>query len=232
MVTLSWGAARPAFIGGALAGFVLARTWEGAGAALQVERLAIPAAVSALIAAGVVVWNFWDIRAHTVFLSPRPVSVLTADLRDVASTLRGIRTDPATAAYLAAVASCLTQYPARWVAIVPEDALSPVVFALHNPLPMDWLWPPEYYGKDQRRRIVEAADRLGRSGEYLVLEPIIRQSSLTSVPPPSLPTATVNDRPPPFPFDATLGAQIFAPLKAQHIACGPFVGRYEPRRLH
>jgi hypothetical protein len=231
MVSLSYGVPTPDFMGGALAGLVVVRAWEGAGGALAADRLVVPATVAALIAAGVVVQQFWDIRSSAVYLSPRPASLLTADLGYIAPTMRDIRTDPATAEYLLAEAVCLREYPAKYTAIVPEDDLSEVVFALHNPLPMDWLWPPTYAGPGSRQRIVDAARRLGQTGQYLVLEPIIRQASLPTDPPPKVPIATVNDAPPPFPFDAPLTADVFGPLKGERVACGPFVGRYQPRKL-
>lgn len=231
MVTLSYGEAHPAFIGGALGGLVVARAWKGADIALSAERLVLAATAGAVIAAGIVAHSFYDIRSSEVYLSPRSISLLTVRLGNIASSMAGIRTDPATAAYLAAESYCLREYPAKYTAIVPEDALSSEVFGLHNPLPADWLWPPEYAGKGARQMIVDDARRLGQTGEYLVLEPIIRQSSLPTDPPPAVPIANVSDPPPLFPWDERLTAQVFGPLKGKRVACGPFVGRYEPRRL-
>jgi hypothetical protein len=228
MVTPSRGAARPAFMAGALGAVVLVRAWEGAGPLLSVERTRALAAAAAVIAAAVVAWNFWDIRSNTVFLPQRPVRLLTEDLREVAPALRGIRSDPATAAYLRAVGGCVHAFPARRTAILPEDAFSSSVFGLHNPFPMDWLWPDEYQTPGARDRIVAAARRMAREGGYLVLVPLVPQAALSGDPPPTLPTAKRRDPIPAFPFDAGLGQEILAALDGgEHIACGPFVGRYE-----
>jgi hypothetical protein len=232
MVTLSYGLAHPAFVGGSLAFYVLARGWDGA---RLPEVLASPRAQAALAllsvaAAAVVIGSFWDKRSDDVFLPRRPTSFLTAPLGGISGHLRGLKTDVSTAAYLSWVRRCVERYPAHWTAVVPEDAISGPAFGLHSPLPMDWLWPSEYPG-NTRRRIVAAAVRTGKEGNYLMLFQGVTIAQLSAVPPQPLPAVPKGAEPQPFPFDQALGAEIVAALHGRRVACGPFVGIYEPRPL-
>lgn len=230
MVTLSYGAARPALVGGSLAAVVLVRAWENSSSDLDRLHLRHIASASALILAGITLWQFADIRSRAVYLPARSNSILQTDLGDIAPALRGIRSDSATAEYLRAVRSCVDRYPAKWTAILPEDALSATVFDLRNPFPMDWLWPAEYASEGSRLRIVDAARKLGREGDFLVLVPIIPQYELVATPPPHLPTAKREQTPPPFPYDGALAGEIFGSLGGRAVSCGPFVGSYRPGR--
>ena len=236
MVTLSWGAARPAFMAGVLAVYVLARTWEGF--AWPGEN-PIPLAsapilrAAAVVAAAVVVATFWDARHAQGYLPPRATSALTMRMGGVAYDLKGIRTDPATGGYLAQVRDCAKSHPAPWTTVFPEDTISPTAFDFHSPFPMDWLWPGEYgdaTGKS-RKRIVQAAQDLGRRGQYLVMFQTMTIGELFAVPSPPLRTAAPGEPPRPFPFDPPLTGQIWDALHGQRIACGSLVGVYEPRRL-
>ena len=179
--------------------------------------------------AALVVGSFWDIRSDEVFLGRGPTSVLRHSLDEVSGHLRWIKTDAATAEYLSWVKRCVARYPATSTAVVPEDALSGPVFGLHSPLPMDWLWPPEYEG-DSRQRIIEDAMEAGREGDYLFLFQQATVADLLAVSPPAgLPMARPGDEPRAFPYDPDLSAQIVGSLHGQRVACGPFVGIYEPR---
>jgi hypothetical protein len=230
MVTLSWGLPWPAFMGGGFALYVVVRTWQDAPLPRR-PRLDAAFAVASLATAALVIGTFWDIRNGDVFLTRRSTSVLTAPLGGVSETLRGIKIDSANALYLTWVKQCVERYPAKWTAVVPEDAVSGPAFGLHSPLPMDWLWPSEYQGAS-RERIIEAAREVGREGDYLFLFQQVTLGELYAVPPPAvLPMPRPGDEPRPFPGDPDLGVQIAASLPGRRLACGPFVAIYEPRSL-
>jgi hypothetical protein len=230
MVTLSWGLPWPAFMGGGFALYVVVRTWQD-GSLPRRPRLDVAYAVASLATAALVIGTFWDIRNGDVFLTRRSTSVLTAPLGGVSERLRGIKIDSANALYLTWVKQCVERYPAKWTAVVPEDAVSGPAFGLHSPLPMDWLWPSEYEGAS-RERIIEAAREVGQEGDYLFLFQHVTLGELYAVPPPAvLPMPRPGDAPRPFPGDPDLGTQIAASLPGRHLACGPFVAIYEPRSL-
>jgi hypothetical protein len=229
MVTLSYGAAWPAFVGGALALYVLVRSWQGAD--LPAPRLDGVLGAAGVATAALVIGTFWDIRSDDVFLIHRPTSFLTDSLGDVSARLRGIETDAAHAQYFSWVKRCVDRYPAKWTAVVPEDSMSGPTFDLHSPLPMDWLWPYEYQG-ESRQRIIDEAKEAGREGDYLFLFQQVTIADLLTVPPPRrLPIAHPGDAPRAFPFDPDLGAQIVGSLHGRRVACGPFIGIYEPRSV-
>jgi hypothetical protein len=228
MVTLSWGLPWPAFVGGALALYVLVRTWQAVDLP-GLPQLDRALSVLGVTAAVLVIASFWNTRSDEVFLGRRPTSVLTQSLDHVSGRLRWIKTDSATAAYLSWVKRCVARFPATRAAVVPEDALSGPVFGLRSPLPMDWLWPAEYQG-DSRQRIIEEAKEVGREGDYLFLFQQVTVAELLALPPPArLPMARAGDEPRAFPYDPDLSAQIVGALHGRRMACGPFVGIYEPR---
>ena len=95
---------------------------------------------------------------------------------------------------------------------------------------MDWLWPAEYEGKS-RGRIIEAARKVGREGNYLFLFQQLTIGDLTALPQSApIPTTGPGAQPRLFPYDPDLSVQILAALGGRRIPCGPFVAVYEPAR--
>jgi hypothetical protein len=233
MVTLSWGLPSPAFAGGVLALYVVVRTWQDLVLPPQ-SHLDGTLALAGVATAALVIGTFWNMRNDHVFLTQRPVADLVYPLGGVSKRLRGIRTDSAHAQYFVWVKRCVDRFPAKWTAVVPEDAVSGPAFGLHSPLQMDWLWPAEYgwdYDGKSRERIIDAARKVGREGDYLFLFQQLLVTDLAAVPRLApITTARPGDQPRGFPYDPDLSTQILAALDGRRIACGPFVAVYEPRR--
>ncbi|NBH11493.1 hypothetical protein [Amycolatopsis sp. SID8362] len=101
----------------------------------------------------------------------RPQGELTASLGDVAPAMRGVRTNPSVHTYVAQIRDCMARYPASRVAFLPDNAFVAPVFGVRNPFPMEWPLPMELTG-DAPQRMVGAAKRLDREGDYLVLFPV------------------------------------------------------------
>jgi hypothetical protein len=228
MVSLSWGAARPALAAGSIAMYVALRAWDGWRTPERLPRLAAAAAPAAVAvaAAYLAAQTFYDVRSERTFLPERPTDALTARLGGIAPSLKGIRTGKTTAAYFNETRKCIEEHPAKWVAVIPEDALAAPAFDVRNPFPMDWLWPDEYSGPGSRERLLKAAERLGRDGDYLVLVQKATFGDIYGEGP--LPMAAPGEPPRAFPFDPQLGAELLAPLKGEPITCGPFSGVYDP----
>ena len=228
MVSLSWGAARPALAAGSIAMYVAIRAWDGWRTPERLPRFAAVAApvAVAVAAAFLAVQTFYDVRSDRTFLPERPTDALTARLGGIAPSLKGLRTGETTAQYFNETRKCIEEHPAKWVAVIPEDALAAPAFDVRNPFPMDWLWPDEYSGPGSRERLLKAAEKLGREGDYLVLVQKATFGDIYGEGP--LPMAAPGEPPRAFPFDPQLGASLLEPLKGQAITCGPFSGIYDP----
>jgi hypothetical protein len=229
MASLSYGVPTPAFVGGSLALYVLARAWQGYEPPPEWRPRLVRRALTTAAVAGAVLMavSFWDVRSSAVYLQTRDESVLSAGLGPVDDDLRGLRTDPATAQYLRDVKSCVDAHPARWTAILPEDGVSRLAFDLRSPFPLDWLWPPEYPDSG-RQRLIDAARDLSRRDDWLVLFQTIPAGEVQGEVPPALPRAAASQKPPPFPFDPSLTPLISGPLRGERVACGSLVGIYRP----
>ncbi len=155
----------------------------------------------------------------------RPQGELTKDLGDVAPAMRGVRTNPSVYTYVAQIRGCLDRYPASRVAVLPDNAFVAPIFGVRNPFPLDWPLPMELTG-DSPERMVEAAKRLDREGDYLVLFETIRPLSLTEGAP--VPGAVALDAP-------TVGLSSVEPrikdaLTGTKVTCGSFTGFWAPSR--
>ncbi len=215
MVALSWGAPTPGLLGGTVALYVIYRTWQDA-------RLPVSLRSQSFVLAGVAAALFFV--AH-VFATVRldseygvPVASMTYELGSIATTLRGVRADPANASYLKDVVNCRDQYPARSVGVIPEGALAYPTLGLTNPFPIDWFWHDDYRGAG-RERLLEATEELARRGDYLVLfqtQPLGR--------PDLARPGTIA----PFYSDPALADEIRARLVGPEFQCGQFVAVYRP----
>ena len=223
MAALSWGYAVPNLVAGSLALYLLDRTWRGAARALPAAGTP---ARSRLVAAGIALAGlatgalFVAVRfAHPY--GDRPEAELTASLRAASPEWGRIRTNPATASYLTELASCVRSHPARWTAALPDNPGIYPALDLRNPFPIDWMYPDEVAGEEER--ILQTARRLAREGDYTVLfqtYPIARLTEPGPFPPPAGPDSVPLARP--------LLTRIWRILDGTRFTCGPFVGVTAP----
>ncbi|MFD5096667.1 hypothetical protein ACFWMR_39095 [Amycolatopsis thailandensis] len=220
MASLSWGYPLPGLLTGILALGVLEavvppdlpRVPKLAGGALG---------ATAFVLAGLLLMSAHDKAPY----ADRPQGELTQDLGDVAPSMRGVRTNPSVHAYVAQLRGCLDHYPASRVAVLPHNSFVAPIFGVRNPFPMDWAIPIEMTG-DSPERMVEAAERLDREGDYLVLFQTVDPVSLSEGEP--VPRAVTADAP-------TIGlssveGRIKDTLGGARVACGSFAGFWAPAR--
>lgn len=205
MASLSWGYALPALLQGSVAASAVSLTWRRVQprpwSPARRRRLTRSAgsvlALGALtgVSAGIVLAQ----RAmHEYRDGPR--TALTADLRVAGPGGRAIRTSVTTADYMRELSRCVKDHPAEWTAVLPDSAAVYPLLRLRNPFPSDWMLPQELVG-DAESRILKAADRLDRTGGYLVL----------------------------FRGDDPLLARIKSRLTAEPVRCGSLVGVWSPQ---
>lgn len=225
MSMLSWGYAVPDLVGGSLAFLVLHREWEMVGIELPAWATARTAAVAtagvAVCVLVVVSAVLYDERTSNVYRFPRDAD-LSVDLGAIDDDFWGIKANRSMARYLRQVRDCVEEYPAARVAILPDNAMLSPVFGLENPFPSDWMLLDEL--ADSRPVVIEAARRLDRAGDYLVLFETM---------PAHL--AGYQDAPAEVPLDSDiyfyfddLGEQIRDALSGRPVSCGSFVGVYSP----
>jgi hypothetical protein len=239
MVSLSWGYDTPDLVGGSLALTTLVLLWgrlslpwpvtgragsgdepgrrTGWAPRLPVAAGALAAVLVALAAAGL----FASARtAHTY--RELPAARLSKDAGAIDPAMRGIKVGARTYTYLSQVKSCLASYPARQVAVLPDNAGLYPVFGLRDPFPIDWMTRMELVG-DARARILAEADALSRDGHYLVLFETVdaRLLAITNVPARVSPSAKLVDD------SAPLLSEVRSALHGQRVTCGSFVGVWQ-----
>jgi uncharacterized membrane protein len=224
MASLSWGYAVPDLVAGSLALMVGRIIWmrpTSGGLRRDHRRARMLFGAAGIAGLLLVTAVFVDARLHTIYREP-PASQLTADLGTVNRAFWGIRSDPATEQYLDQITSCIDRHPARYVAVLPDNAAIYGALGLDNPFPLDWMYPPELVGSEHR--ILQRADQLSRSGDYLVLvQTVAAQGVADSRIPPDVPPGT-----PEYLEGIPLGVQVLARLHGQRVACGSFVAVYQP----
>jgi len=167
MTTLSWGYPNANLVGGSLALAALTLLWEGA--PRPVGALAPPLHAAALavtvLAFGWTVSVFSIARAHPYY--DGPPEGMTTSLGPIVPAFGALRTNPRTAASVAELVDCIRRHPARRVTVLPDNAWVYPALEVENALPLDWFYPPEFGAG--RQRLIDAAARLNREGDYLVL---------------------------------------------------------------
>ena len=222
MTSLSYGYAVPNLIAGSVAAGALLALWDEHDRRPSVLRAEAPLrAVAGLAGAGLVTFMFLTAWWTGPLYREPAAAQLTFRLGKVIPAFGGIRVDPVTGAYLAGMTSCISAHPARYVAVIPDNAGLYAALHLRNPLPLDWLWPDESAGSHDR--LLAAATKLDSRGDFLVLSEISNGGNLASN--LTLPLAT--PKTPPFGYD-TLPPQIFDSLHGRRFTCGPFLGVYRP----
>lgn len=219
MASLSFSYFYPNLMGGSLAIYLVHSAWSGtAWPEIRWARLApAVAAVAALVMTSVV---FTATRTQDVYLD-RQAGQLSSSLGSVSPAFGGIRTNTGTATYLAQMKACIDRYPARYVAILPENAAMYPALSLTNPFPIDWMWTYDVHGSEMR--IAAAADDLNRTGDYLVLFQTADDSQIIES--GSVPDATSGSAVYAF---TPLPGQIYTRLNGTKTTCGSFLVVYSP----
>ena len=221
MSSLSYGYAVPDLVAGSLALYMLHRTWSGYEFSSR-PKLNVAPAVAAVLLLATTAWIFDMARQQDVYRD-RPASQLTAGLSGVSPAFGDIRTNPQTAEYLSEMAQCVRRYPARYVAILPENAAMYPALSLNNPFPIDWIWSESIHGSEAR--ILATTDRLNRQGDYLVMFQTIGEPAVVNGPP--LPPATLSSNVLP---STDIPAEIYSRLHGMRTTCGTFLVVYSPPR--
>jgi len=194
MASLSWGYPTPRLVAGSIALALAARLWPRMP---HGRRGWIPAGTAVAVALAMCSVSIAQ-RSEAPFLN----NTTTHDdqtLGQVVAELGDIRADHSATIVLRTVADCHQRYPTRWTAVLPGPALVYPALRLDNPLPADWIYPPELHGST--RRLLAAAQHLDTAGNYLVLYN---------------PQAT------------GITAQLVSALHGEPVTCGPLIGVYRP----
>jgi hypothetical protein len=227
MVMLSWGYPWPDLVAGSLGLAALATIWRGGlggrpdaapsrGWAMALTALG---AAASLAVGAVFLSGRWT---QPLYLEPAASSV-NAELGDVSPAFGRIRTDATTHEYLLQIKQCVAAHPARFVAVLPDNAAIYPALKLDDPFPIDWLFPPEYAGSEPQ--LLAAAEELNRRGHFLVLFETVYAADLVNV--RQLPAAS------PELVDAIVAqqpvlVQMRASLQGEPVTCGSFGGIYRP----
>jgi len=220
MTMASVGYATPGLVGGSLVLCLACRVWQGLHIEAETRRpLTAMAALVLVIIAAITLHDL-----HTYHYADLPVSSLPANLTPVAHGLAGIRTNETTYSYMRDMVTCIRRYPASSVAVVPDNAVIYPVLHLRNPFPLDWLYPPVYKGSENL--ILDAARRLNRAGDYLILFQPVSGFLLPYNTPQTLVQSAgtvIREQPLLAEIDETLST-------GSRVLCGPFIGRYSAKR--
>jgi hypothetical protein len=219
MTMSSVGYATPGLVGGSLLLCFTCRIWQGVHIETESRRSLFAMGALALAIFGAITLH--DIRTYPY--ADLPVSNLSSTLTPVAHGLAGIRTNETTFTYMRDMVTCIRRHPASSVAVIPDNAVIYPVLHLRNPFPLDWLYPPVYVGSENL--ILDAARRLNRAGDYLIMFQPVSGFQLPFNTPQTLVkrAGTVMKEQP-------LLAEIDKALSTGSLVrCGPFVGRYSAK---
>ncbi|MBB5916592.1 hypothetical protein BJY24_005504 [Nocardia transvalensis] len=222
MASLSWGYASPTLLGGSLA--LLAIELMVRDMRIPAGRVRIAGGVAAVVLLVATLGWMGELRLRAPYRD-LPAGELTADLGESTPAMRGIRTNPATAAYVGQIVNCLDRYPASRTAVLPDNPFLYPALRVRNPFPLDWPLSAELVA-DSRARLDTAAERLEREGDYLVLFQTVTTRSLASATP--VPATVPADAPVVDPAGIANG--IRARLHGRPVTCGSFTGVWQPPR--
>ena len=222
MTSLSYGVPVPSLVAGSVALALIDRAWR------HVPDLAVPRPMAAAsVAFGLLfvatVPAFAIARSEYVHRDA-PRRELTADLGALSPALAGIRTNERTATYLRVMRDCVEAHPAGSVAVLPDNPAVYPAFGWRNPLPLDFLFPPEYEGA--RDEVLQSSRVLAERGDYLVLFQRVRADTLLD------PGIDLTGAGGPHTYDPALTAKMRDVLASNGdpIACGAFDGYHAPSR--
>ena len=220
MTSLSYGVPVPSLVAGSMVLALIHRSWRHIPDVAPPRRLAAPTLAFGLVFA-VTVPTFVLARSEYVHRDA-PRAELTFDLGVLSPALAGVRTNERTATYLRAMRDCVQAHPAGSVAVLPDNPAAYSAFGWHNPLPLDFLYPPEYAGASAR--VAESGRQLAARGDYLVLFQRLRADSLLD------PTIDLTGQGGPHAYDPALTAQLRELLSTtgDPVDCGAFDGYHAP----
>jgi hypothetical protein len=219
MVSLSYGLASPALVGGSLGAFLVLRCIQDVESEATDDSMARAGRVVAATLLVLICTPTFVSERRTEIYRDRPAVELTASLDAVDDDFAGVVTNPITASYLEQLVECVHDHPADEVAVLPDNPAIYPYLELSNPFPADWIIPLDIIGSEGR--FVEAAAALDDRGGYLVLFQPVQASLLGKL--------ENLDPSPDGPFrDRQLGEAIRNELTGQSIRCGPFDGVWAP----
>jgi len=229
MAMLSWGYELPALMAGSMC--LVVANWAFADVRQEmfvVGRRSVLVAVATAAAFGLFLYTAdreVSARESQPFYDV-PLGRLTASVGDVDPDFRGIKTGQATSDYMHGLQRCLRRYPAKWVAILPDNPGIYPAMGLHSPFPIDWFWKTDM--SHQLGRIIDAGVDLNRRGNYLVL--FQTASGLFLRTEHHLPDATRRSIPvmisEPILYNAPLAEALINVLHGRRVVCGSFLGIY------
>ncbi|MDQ3690384.1 MAG: hypothetical protein M3406_10185 [Chloroflexota bacterium] len=222
MTSLSYGVPVPSLVAGSAALALIERAWR------HVPELSVPRPMAAAsVAFGLlfltIVPAFAIARSEYVHRDA-PRAELTADLGALSPALAGIRTNERTATYLRVMRECVEAHPAVSVAVLPDNPAVYPAFGWSNPLPLDFLYPPEYEGV--RDEVLQSTQNLAQRGDYLVVFQRVRADTLLDL------GIDLTGGGAPHTYDAELTAEMRDVLAANgdQVTCGVFDGYHAPSR--
>ena len=222
MTSLSYGVPVPSLVAGSLSLVLVDRAWRHVPDLTAPGPMAAASVVFGLLFAATVP-AFAIARSEYVHRdAPRPE--LTADLGALSPALAGVRTNERTATYLRLMRECVEAHPASWVAVLPDNPAVYPAFGWSNPLPLDFLYPPEYEGA--RNEVLQSTRDLAARGDFLVLFQRVRADTL---PDPSIDLTGGNG---PHSYDPPLTEAMRGLLAAnsEPVDCEAFDGYRAPSR--
>lgn len=187
MAALSIGYPKPNYAVGSIALAVAVPVWQDVATAigpvawLSRPGLAVRRIVTVVGVAGlalVVSLPLIAVRNDHLYRE-RPAAELVWDLGQVDGDLAGISTNAVTYEYLRSMKECVERVRADGavkIAVVPDNPAMYPVLDLDNPLPINSLYPQEFYGSE--RRVIDAFAALNTSPErvailYQVFDPAV-----------------------------------------------------------
>lgn len=232
MASLSWGNAVADLCAGGLTLTIAWRAWMltryTVSLGPRVAKISVAAAV--VVAVLAVAWGV-SIRQSRIYRDS-PAPQLTAHLSSVAAPLGGLVSTPMTLRYLDDLKICVRLHPARWVAVVPDNASLYAIMGWHNPFPIDWMLPGDYVGSGSR--LIASARSLDARGDYLVIFQTFPAGTLetTTRSAYSREAALVAADPNmTLPYAPGVLQQIRNQLHGTTFACGAFIALYSPAHL-
>ena len=219
MVSLSYGLASPALVGGSLGAFLVLRSIQDVGSDHRMASLTRTGSIVAATLLILICTPTFASERRTEVYRDRTEAELTVSLDAVDDDFAGVITNPITASYLEQLVECVRDHPADQVAVLPDNPAIYPYLELSNPFPADWVIPLDIIGSEGR--FIDAAAALDDRGGYLVLFQPVQASLLGKL--ESL------ERDPNGPFrDPALGESIRSELTGQRITCGSFDGVWAP----
>lgn len=225
MSSLSWGYP----VADLAAGGVLLLLWRPVIAVVSRPRPQMPMLRLAALLLSVLTVAGGLLQRQEYVYRDRPAAAMTANLDGISPAFGGINTNSVTKAYLADIVDCVQRYPAQQVAVLPDNPVIYRALGLHNPLPIDWAYPPDYAGSGDR--LIASASSLNQRGDYLVLFqsfPADRLGDMTMEDYQSARAAVAADPAQRLPYSPGVLQAMRDQLHGDARACGSFIAVYAP----